>query len=332
MVYTATTPSDVAPAASPESSFDDKLGSLLFGEDGPAEGDSGADAPTADAAPDAGGGEPEVDILPEDEHAPAPSGELELIHNGQKVRVSTEQARNLAQMGYDYSQKMQGVNAEKARIQQVAQALQAQGNLQAQLLDHAAVVRALDMQLQRFSGADWVRLSQEDPIGYSQSRAQYDALVEQRNGAWSNMAGAYANMQQASSFVSQETRNQEREKLLERVPEWRDPAKYGAEAAAIFSAALSEYGYTQAELQNNPVLDDHRAIAILRDAWKYRQAMAASRSKRQSGVPGVAKPGVAAARSTTDTAGLLAKQLRQTRDPAKKKAVFDALLSKKIFG
>lgn len=322
----ATTPSDVASAPS----FEDKMSSIM-GFDSP-EKPEAEPAQASDEAPQDGDDLGLLEIEPEEELAPS-SDEFELIHHGQQVKVSKEQAKNLAQMGYDYSQKMEAVNADKAKIQQVAQALQAQATMQGALLEHAAVVKSYDMALAKFQGVNWVQASQDDPIGYSQARAQYDALMEQRNGAYSQMANAYAHHQQASGYVSAEVRNLEVQKLQARIPEWRDPARYAKEAPEVFRGVLQEYGFAPDELNGSPVLEDHRAVAIMRDALKYRQAVAASKGKKMNGLPGVAKPGVSQrAPNKTGDLATMTKILHQTKDPARKKQAFDAVMAKKIFG
>lgn len=324
-------PTPVDGATSSEQSVDSKLDTLLGFTDEPEESAQGNQRPPVEAT--AEGADPEtVEVEPEEGAEPQPIGELELIHNGQRVRVSEEQARNLAQMGYDYSTKMQAVNADKARIQQAANALQAQAAAQAQLLDHAALVRSFDMQLQQFQGADWVRLSQDDPIGYSQTRAQYDALMERRNAAYSQMANAYAMHQQSSGYVNAEVRAMEQQRLQERIPEWRDPAKYGKEASAIWEHTISHYGFHPSEFQGSPVLEDHRAIAILRDAWKYRQAVAASKAKGNGKAPPFVRPGALPERKGDANMDVLRKQLRGSKTREAKDKAFDAILDKKLFG
>lgn len=323
MAEVATTPQDVAPSPS----LDDKIAAKL-GFEPEAQSDEPSDTPEAATVE----GEDGETLALEPEQEAEPQGdEVELTHNGQQVRVSKEQAKNLAQMGYDYNIKMQSVNADKASIQRAAQALQAQAHVQAQLLDHAAVVRSYDMQLAQYQGINWAQLAQADPIGASQLKIQYDALAEQRNGAFAQMSQAFQQHQHAAGHVSAEVRALETQKLQERVPQWKDHARYAKEAPEMHSALIQQYGYAPEELAGSPVLEDHRAIAILRDAWLYRKAVAAGKTKSLAKVPGVARPG-AAQRSGIDTTGILQKQLKQSTDVGKKKAAFDGLLAKKLFG
>lgn len=58
----------------------------------------------------------------------------------------------------------------------------------------------------------------------------------------------------------------EREKLQEKLPEWRDPKVRESETVAI-AETLLEYGYKQEDLGN---LQDHRALLIARDAMRWR--------------------------------------------------------------
>lgn len=330
MAEVATTPTDVAESPA---SVDDKLAAML-GFEPEAPTDSPSETPAEDAAPaESEDGEPlELEQEQEGDQQSA-SDEVELTHNGQQVRVSKEQAKNLAQMGYDYNVKMQAVNADRTKIQQASQALQAQAQLQAQLLDHAAVVRSYDMQLAQYQGVDWAALAMgDDPIGASQAKMRYDAMVEKRNSAFAQMSQAFHQHQQASGAVTAEMRAFEAQKLQERIPQWKDQARYAKEAPEIHSALIQSYGYSPEELAGSPILEDHRAIAIMRDAWLYRRALAAGKTKSLAKVPGVAKPGAATQRAGTDNTAILGKQLRQSTDPAKKKQAFDGLLAKKLFG
>lgn len=319
----ATTPTEVAP-----SSFEDKMAEKLFGETEAPE-ETTPDTPAEEAAPE---GEADEGLLEveQPEEAPQSPDEVELVHNGQQVKVSKEQAKNLAQMGYDYNVKMQALNQDRTKVQQVAQALQAQATLQTQLLDHAAVVKSFDMQLTEYPKY-LEQLAESDPLEYPKAQARYQRLMEQRNGAYAQMMQAYSQAQQAQTFVTAETRAMEQQKLLEKVPEWRDPKRYEKEAPAIFSS-LEQWGFNQQELANSGILEDHRAITILRKAYLYDQAVARAKSKTPAKVPGVAKPGATQQRTDASNDAILTKQLRQTTDPAKKKALFDQKMAKKLFG
>ncbi|MFD0738239.1 hypothetical protein ACFQZQ_02910 [Lysobacter koreensis] len=71
-----------------------------------------------------------------------------------------------------------------------------------------------------------------------------------------------------------EYRKAERDKLHEKLPEWRDPAKAGAEQKLV-AEYLLEAGYSGEELKE---LFDHRALIVAREAALWRQHQAAVKS------------------------------------------------------
>ena len=89
-----------------------------------------------------------------------------------------------------------------------------------------------------------------------------------------------------------EWRKAEREKLHEKLPEWRDPQKAAAEQKLV-AEYLLQAGYGQEELVE---LFDHRALIVAREAAMWRQHQAALKSakeKQTKNEPAKAlKPGV----------------------------------------
>jgi biopolymer transport protein ExbB/TolQ len=323
-----TTPAapEVASAAEPLS-FDQKLEQKMFGPE-PTEA---APEPAAEPSHEETSDEPVIEAEAE-EQAPA-SAEVELDHNGQKVRVSQEEARNLAQMGYDYTKKTQKLADDYRRVQSMATALQAQANLQPQFIESLAEAKAYERALGQFKDVDWITESNNDPVSAFQKRAHYDALAQGYQSALQRAQKVRGELDQAKTHADQQQLAVEAQRLQERIPEWRDQAKYQKESQEILKH-LGDRGISQDDLgQFSHLFSSAVVVEILRDAWKYKQAVANSKSKKVAlqSLPQVPKPGVPAKPlSASQQTQEAVKQLHQAKDPERKKALFDAALQAKM--
>ena len=320
----ATTPAEVAP----EPSLDDKiLGHFGFGET-----ESAPKEPAAQPAQEPTEAEEEVTIP--DEVPQEPTGfELELKHNGElKKLTSKEEAVRLAQQGYDYEFKMSRLREDAQRVQTMAQAAQARAAMQAQALDALAEAKSYERQLKPYANVDWAQAAQANPQEAFQARMQFDALVSGYNQAMHKAQQLEQPMAQAQQALDQNQIALEMQKLTERIPEWKDSAKKDQDAKAIMDTMQKSYGFHPQEL-NGPLLNDHRVVAILRDAWKYREALQA-KAKRgpPQGLPQVAKPGASIPpRSDAQKTGDFKRALKQPNiSPSQRKAVQEAWIAQKF--
>ena len=109
-----------------------------------------------------------------------------------------------------------------------------------------------------------------DPIGYVEANARYE----------NDMAAYQTEMQQfqriqneqlhAQNLALEAHRSQEMSKLLEIMPDLKDPDK-GKVMREQMLAVGTEYGYSGEEIS---AIVDHRAIRVLEDARKYREIVA----------------------------------------------------------
>lgn len=286
-------------------------------------------------APEPKGGDEPTPEVPADELAPEdidPAAEpeagedgLELNHNGEIKRVSKEEARKLAQMGLDATQKWQAAAEAQRQNQEFAQAMQAKLSIHPQIIDAAATLKGITAALQPYQNVDWVKLSQDDPIGYSQHRAQFDNLRDAYGQAAANFQQVAAAAQNIDTQIDGAMLAAQNGQLLERLPEWRDANRRAADTGRIRQYLQSE-GIAPNELDN---LVDARYVVIARKAMLYDQAMRAKQGK-QSTSPSL-KPGAAPPRQgEREKTGEIIKQLHQAKDPAKKKGLLDAALERKM--
>lgn len=170
------------------------------------------------------------------------------------------------------------------------------GSLQKQLIgDQQALA-----ELARTDPAEWVAQN----AAFQQRYADYQAALQERQSLANRMSA-----EQEQEIA--EWRKAEREKLQEKLPEWRDKAKAEAEQRLVAEYLLKE-GYESKELAE---LFDHRALIVARKAALYDQMQAAKAKKTQEPPkpikPGAAKPAQAQNSAYTEA---LAKA-RRTGNP-----------------
>ena len=119
-----------------------------------------------------------------------------------------------------------------------------------------------------------IALLDTDPIGYVEQNARY----EQDMGAYQSEMQKIQQVQNdqlhAQNLALEAHRNQEMTRLLELMPDLKDPSKGKAMKEQMLETG-NEYGYSPDEIS---AIVDHRAIRVLDDARKYREIMA-SKSK-----------------------------------------------------
>lgn len=325
-----TNPQDVVPAA--EQSLDDRIAAKFFGsQETPATAPEVEQPTTPVETTTAGDGEltPE-DIAPDEMQTQTADEWVELDRKGEKRKVSKEEARNLAQQGWDYSEKMRDFKARSEQVEQMHAAVMAKAQLHPKLIDAAADVRSYERALGQFQQVDWSKLAQDDPIGYTQTRAHYDSLrdgYQQAIGNWQQVMGA---SQQVDAALDQASVAREFQTLYERAPEYRDPEKLKSEQGRVMGY-LKEISATPDAMRM--IASSAEAFLLVRDALRYRQAVKA-KSERTAQVPKAPaplKPGPAQERRT-DAEGLRdkVKALHQAKDPERKKALLDEVIARKF--
>jgi hypothetical protein len=315
MTQEATTPQEVA-----QPSIDDRI-AAKFGLDQPEQVEEAQPNPPQEATDEVVELDPADVEVPEEETPAVPDEEV-LIHNGQEKRVSKEQARMLAQKGFDYESNMVQVKEERQRLAGIATALQAQQSLQAQILDHVAEAKAYDKQLAGYEKVDWITWANTDPNAAFAAKLQYDQLVEGKNKALNEAHRVAAQHQQAEHHVSQETLAMEQAELLKKIPEWKDEARQSAEKQALLEDLHKQFNSEEMKVLGQ-FLHNHKLVAILRNDFKYRQAVEAGKAKKGQlqGLPTPPKPGVRQQAPTKEmTVKAAVTDLRKARSAETKKA------------
>lgn len=246
-----------------------------------------AEAEATPEEPQEAPAEPEAEAPePQAEEEAKPSRRLKLKWKGEEKEVEEAEAIELAQKGFDYTQKSQQLAKEREELAAKAKAAEdaARQKYEQQLETYKqATMKLVDQEAMQ---ADLNKLALEDPAKAQQlffkklqiQQTLQAIAAEQQQLQAQRMAEMQEQMaQQAKTAV---------EKLQERIPGWSNE-KYGS----ILKGAVDSYGFEQQEVN---AITDHRAIEVLHDALKWREYQAAKPKtveKRVAAVPKVQKPG-----------------------------------------
>lgn len=115
-----------------------------------------------------------------------------------------------------------------------------------------------------------LELLNTDPIGYVEANARYEHEMGAYQTEMQKIQQVQNDQSHAQNMALEAHRNQEMTRLLEIMPDLKDPTKGKAMKDQMLSAG-NEYGYSPDEIS---AIIDHRAIRVLDDARKYREIMA----------------------------------------------------------
>ena len=263
----------------------DAFESRLSGED--QEETAATTSPQEEGAPQA------VEEVTEDpeEETEDPEEETEeqakykILVNGQEEHVTLDELVNGFQRQRDYTKKTQALSEERkqnqalvneytnriSQVQQIADRIQSQANTP----DPAENI-------------DWNKLYQEDPVEWTVQRQLYQDRQQLR-----------AQQDQQLQYVKQEQQRlqaeqfaghlqEQRQRLLELVPEWQDAEVAKSEKAAMRAFAIEQYGMSETDVNQ---AYDARLVKLLRDAYLFHngQAKAAEAVKPTAEKPSTTK-------------------------------------------
>ena len=194
------------------------------------------------------------------------------------------------QSGYmrqsDYTRKTQQVAEGRKQAEAELQALEAQRQSYAEQL--AAVEAAL--QQSEPSEEYWTHLQENDPIEFLSQKEAYRSRQDALALAKTERERVQQEQMAAYEAQAQERLKQEGQKLLEAIPEWRDPDTMQREKNAVYTYANRHLGFSPEELKN---ASDHRAVVTFRKAYLYDELMSQkpAASKKTKKAPKMVKGG-----------------------------------------
>lgn len=194
--------------------------------------------------------------------------------------------------GQEYIQKGMAENAEARKA--VESLIQTTNQERQQVAQERQQLQTMMQQLQQ-EGIPSIpqypseELRASDPLGYLEAEAEYRRAVDKRS-AWEQQAQAMAQQQEEQKRQQAAQRlEQEAARLAEWMPEFGDPQKRDALMMDITTKAKRHYNLTDEMLSTVQTAEE---VAILRDALRYREAVARKDQAKAkvADKPPVAKP------------------------------------------
>jgi hypothetical protein len=185
----------------------------------------------------------------------------ELLIDGKPQRVTLDELQRGYLRQSDYTKKATSAAQE---AQKAAETYRAFEHATAALRQKLAVFTT-DAGREFQEPVDWVTLAKQDPLGYAEKRARFEALRDAQ--------GEQARLEQLRQ--AQHAQQQEAQfragfaHLTRALPGWKDPATRTKIQEDIKGYAL-EVGYSEEELAHNPIVDP-RQIIVLHDAMNGRR-------------------------------------------------------------
>ncbi len=185
--------------------------------------------------------------------------------DGKELEVDKEELIRGYQREADYTRKTQKLAEERRQVESEFQQVRAEREQYAQVLGQ------LKQKVQEFEPAepDWNALEAQDPVEYARQWTHFQRRQQQMQAIQQEEARVNALRQVEQQKHLQELLVAERDKLIEKIPDWKNPEKAKAERDGVLEYG-KQLGFSDAELDQ---VTDSRAVIALYKAWKYDQLM-----------------------------------------------------------
>lgn len=230
----------------------------------------------------------------EEEEAPK-AEELEtIVHNGEEKQLTKAELKELAQQGFDYTQKTQQLAEQRRYVEQQEQYVRQQAQFAAQFTDQIAQVKAVEGQLAQWKQVNWTELAQSDPMQYLSLHHQYTEAKEAYQTQIQQLSQLQQQAQQTAAQQQAQRLQQEAQAMRQAIPEWKDQARANAEMTEL-RQFLAQAGFGEQEIAS---VADHRQVTLARKAMLYDKLVAQGKQKVATAPPPTAKPGSTAKPNT----------------------------------
>lgn len=193
--------------------------------------------------------------------------------------VDADERRKGEMRQADYTRKTQELAEQRRQLEAQQQQFETQAQQQLEQLQKAVETFSIQTDVE----PNWSELAEKlEPKAYNAKRAEWDAKQ-------AKVRQAQTLRQEIEDRQHEARRQQEASRLLERIPEWRDPQIQKAETKEILSVA-AKFGLSEDEVSS---IMDHRQIEILRTlaiAERAQKAAAKKQSKPRKKVSAAASP------------------------------------------
>jgi len=205
--------------------------------------------------------------------------------DGKTVEVDETELVQGYQRQADYTRKTQELAAQRQQAQAEAQAIAAERQ------KYAAGLEQINAYLQSAAPTPPdASLLDADPVEYLRQRDAFERHVMQTQAVQAEYAKVTEQQKAEWAKTHQAAIANERARLIEAIPDWKDDTKAKKEVAAVRDF-LESHGITRKEIDS---LTDSRSVVIARKAMLYDQLMAKGQQVKQAKVseaPSVQKPG-----------------------------------------
>jgi hypothetical protein len=206
--------------------------------------------------------------------------------DGEEKQVTSEELVKSYQLEQAAQKRMQEASQTRKQAEAEAQQLAQQREQYAQALQ---IIEAQLNQVQEPPKEYWDKLYENDPLEWTRQRDVYRERKEKLAKVQQEQQRVQQEHQQQMLQAHRQKLVEEQNRLLERIPEWRNEDIASREKQAIISYA-QRLGYSEQELS---VASDSRAIEALRKAYLYDELMSKrpEAQKKVSKAPKVVKSG-----------------------------------------
>jgi len=240
--------------------------------------------------------------------------------DGEEVEVTLDELQSGYSRQQDYTRKTQELAQQRKLIEQQQQELAQRDAIYAQLLPKLEAQLSADLA----NEPDWNRLYEDDPVGYVREKQLWDERKEKLKATQAEnqrlQQEAVAKQQeQLAKFVEYG-----QQKLLEIIPEWKNPEIAQQEKLAIRDYGINALGYTAQEMDS---IYDYRALLGLRNAWLNNKTVEATKKKPTEKAPArVARPGAVTKTKSVAPAKRAKQRLAKTGKTSDAAKVFEQML------
>jgi hypothetical protein len=240
--------------------------------------------------------------------------------DGEEVEVTLDELQSGYSRQQDYTRKTQELAQQRKIIEQQQQELAQRDAIYAQLLPKLEAQLSADLA----NEPDWNRLYEDDPVGYVREKQLWDERKEKLKATQAEnerlqQEATAKQQEQLAKFVEYG-----QQKLLEIVPEWKNPEIAQQEKLAIRDYGINTLGYTAQEMDS---IYDYRALLGLRNAWLNNKTVEATKKKPTEKAPArVARPGAVTKVKSVAPAKRAKQRLAKTGKTSDAAKVFEQML------
>lgn len=197
---------------------------------------------------------------------PADAGKVRFkLPDGTDVEATLDDLSKSYLRQADYTKKTQELATQRKTLEQAAETIRVERTRELQILNLAQQMLA-----QQVPPEPDHTLAASDPVAFVQQKAAHEAAVQRLQALNAHQQRVAEQVQAEQVQTLQQHLTREAEALVERIPEWKSPDVAKAEKAKLIEFGRSA-GFTDAELS---AVYDSRAVAVMRDAMRYRELMA----------------------------------------------------------